>query len=147
VDVLLTMDGRGDDKGPTAGGSTVTLVQNVEVLAIEQRVVAPAESKLDPTQLKSVTLLVSPRDASKLNLGHSKGRLHLSLRNLSDTDVGLHSPIFARELLGDGLPPEKPEEKKEEKKAEKPPAPPEPFRIRTLRGTTEGEVLIYPGRR
>src|SRR5262249_49419630 len=46
VDVLLTMEGRGD-KDPTGGGSTVNLIQNVEVLAIEQRVVAPAESKVD----------------------------------------------------------------------------------------------------
>ena len=150
VDVLLTMESRGD-RDQTGGGSTITLLQKVPVLAIEQRVVAPAESKVDPNQLKSVTLLVSPRAAAKLNLGQSKGKLHLALRNLTDKDDALTRPVFASELWG--------EKQTEAPKVEQlaaptseaaPPAPaprqapPPPQFIRTLRGTQEGAVRLDP---
>jgi pilus assembly protein CpaB len=144
VDILLTMDGPGGDRDATGGGTTVTLLQNIEILAIEQRVVAPAESKVDPNQLKSVTLLVSPRQAAMLNLAQSKGKLHLSLRNLGDSEATATDPIFARELWGKKPRQEKPPAAKAEVKP--PAAPPRPARIRTLRGTSQGEVLVYPRR-
>ena len=136
VDVLLTLDAQGD-QNPSGGGSTVTLLQNVEILAIEQRVVAPAESKVDPTQLKSVTLLVTPQEVARLTLGQSKGRLCLSLRNHGDTDQVHTRPVHVNELLG-----EQPRERTEPAKPPEPPPP--PLRIRTLRGTQEGAVLVQP---
>src|SRR5262249_51093069 len=45
---------------------------------------APADNKVDPNQLRSVTLLVRPDQALKLDLGQNKGTLHLSLRNPND---------------------------------------------------------------
>jgi pilus assembly protein CpaB len=131
VDVLLTLDNRGD-QDPSGGGSTVMLLQNVEILAIEQRVVAPAESKVDPNQLKSVTLLVTPQEAARLSLGQTKGRLCLSLRNHGDSDQVLTEPVHVRHLLGEKL-----------REAPKPtPPPPPPLQIRTLRGTSEGVILV-----
>ena len=48
VDVLLTFNnGGGNDF--TGGGSTTTLLQNVEILAVDQKVEAPAENKVDST--------------------------------------------------------------------------------------------------
>src|SRR3954451_18929531 len=45
VDVLLTMTaGDGDESG---GGSTTTLLQRVEILAVDQRIDAPADNKVD----------------------------------------------------------------------------------------------------
>jgi pilus assembly protein CpaB len=79
VDVLLNVN------APNGGAITTTLLQNVEILAVDQRVEAPAENKVDANQLRSVTLLVTPQQALKLDLGQNKGMLHLALRNPSDT--------------------------------------------------------------
>jgi pilus assembly protein CpaB len=130
VDVLLTIDGRSDQE-PNGGSSTVTLLQNVEILAIEQRVVAPAESKVDPGQLKSVTLLVTPQEAARLTLGQNKGRLCLSLRNHGDASQVRTEPVHIGHLLG-----EVPRE------ALKPVEPPPPLQIRIVRGTQEGVIQV-----
>ncbi len=82
VDVLTTSDAGG--RGAKGGGATRTLLENVEVLAVDQRLDAPDASKVDPKELKSVTLLVTPRQAEKLA---NKGLLHLSLRNSDDDDA------------------------------------------------------------
>src|SRR5262249_8417595 len=76
VDVLLHVPGNGGN-GPNGGGITTTLLQNVEILAVDQRVDAPADNKVDANLLRSVTLLVRPDQALKLDLGQNKGTLHL----------------------------------------------------------------------
>jgi Flp pilus assembly protein CpaB len=73
ADVLLTTSG-------VDGHHTTTLMENVKILAVDPRIVATAENRVDPNQLTSVTLLVTPDQASQLALGQSKGLLHLSLR-------------------------------------------------------------------
>lgn len=83
VDVLLNLrGGRGDD--PTGGGSTTTLLQAVEVLAVDQQLQAPADNKVDPKALSSVTLLVTPDQANVLDLAQNMGTLSLALRNPTD---------------------------------------------------------------
>jgi pilus assembly protein CpaB len=83
VDVLLSMtNGQPDDE--TGGASTRTLLQNVEVLAIGQHTDAPVDNKMDEN-VRSVTVLVTPDQAALLELGQTKGTLHLTLRNLKDT--------------------------------------------------------------
>ena len=47
VDVLLTMSG--DDKDGTGGGSTMTLLENIEVMAVDQTTDAPAANKATKT--------------------------------------------------------------------------------------------------
>ncbi|MBI1914724.1 MAG: Flp pilus assembly protein CpaB [Planctomycetes bacterium] len=86
VDILLTVVSGGGADDPTGGGSTTTLLQNVEILAVDKLLVAPAENQVNAQDLRSVTLLVTPDQAAKLNLGQNKGTLHLSLRNLLDSD-------------------------------------------------------------
>jgi pilus assembly protein CpaB len=83
VDVLLTTTNSGANDS-TGGGATTTLLQNVQVLAVAQRLDAPETNKVDPRELTSVTLLVTPDQAAKLDLGMNKGTLHLSLRNPED---------------------------------------------------------------
>lgn len=82
VDVLLTL--RGGTNDSTGGGSSTTLLQAVEVLAVDQRLDAPAENRIDPKHLSSVTLLVTPDQASLLDLGQNMGVMTLSLRNPED---------------------------------------------------------------
>jgi Flp pilus assembly protein CpaB len=72
ADVLLTTSG-------TDGHRTTTLMGNVMILAVDPRIVAAAENRVDPNQLTSVTLLVTPDQANMLALGQIKGILHLSL--------------------------------------------------------------------
>jgi pilus assembly protein CpaB len=84
VDVLLTMTSSNANDF-TGGAVTTTLLQNVEILAVDQRLDAPSENKVDPRNLQSVTLLVTPDQAAKLELGQNKGSLHLTLRNPEDS--------------------------------------------------------------
>jgi pilus assembly protein CpaB len=91
VDVLLTTEGK-------RGGITSTLVQNLEILAVDQRTDAPADNRVDPSQLRSVTLLVTPDEAAKLALAQHKGALHLSLRNHRDDELVLTPPARLSEF-------------------------------------------------
>ena len=103
VDVLLTVAGTPSLEDPTGGGSTVTLLQNVEILAVDQRIDAPQENKMDPKELRSVTLLVNPADAARLELGQNRGTLHLALRNPGDKATNLVEPATMSGISG-GLP-------------------------------------------
>ncbi len=82
VDVLLTL--RGGPNDATGGGSSTTLLQAVEILAVDQQLDAPVEKQVAPQHLRSVTLLVTPDQASLLDLGQNMGTLTLSLRNPED---------------------------------------------------------------
>jgi len=79
VDVLLAVgDNVGIGANQVDGGTTTMLLQNVEILAVDQKVDAPAENKIGDKDLRSVTLLVSPQQANLLTLGQQKGHLHLA---------------------------------------------------------------------
>ncbi len=139
VDVILTMNVPILPDDETGGVTTTTLLQNIEILAVHTTVDSPSNNKIDPDQARSVTLMVTPSQASLLDLGQNKGTLHLSLRNVKDDGQEKPKPASLADLQ---LP--------REKKA-KPPEPPavvakapevfkepEPLPIRTLRGTHSG---------
>ena len=151
----------------TGGGSTTTLLQNVEILAVDQRMEAPADNKVKAEDLRSVTLLVTPDQAAKLDLGQNKGTLHLSLRNPEDDlaakvrpatvndiqflqeprkAVGRASEGRAQELRrGAGEGPSAPARPPPPPAEAKPKVAPEVI-IRTIRGNHEGAVKItLPG--
>jgi pilus assembly protein CpaB len=136
VDVLLTLNG--GEKDTTGGGSAGILLQDIQVLAVEQKVVAPAENKVDPKELKSVTLLVTPQEAARLTLAQHVGKLCLSLRRYDDADRAVTKPVHVNQLLTGEMPREKPAEPAKPE----PPERPAPVKIRTLRGTQEGGVLF-----
>jgi pilus assembly protein CpaB len=139
VDVLLTVSGSGLND---AASRTITLLQGVEILAVDQRVEAPAENKVDAKELRSVTLLVTPDQAAKLDLGQNKGVLHLSLRNPEDQAPANARPATMDDLgLGEDKPREVP---KGDKWAPPPQKPPPEVWLRTVRGTSEGGVRIQP---
>ena len=148
VDVLLTTNSSGGAEDETGGATTTTLLQNVEILAVHTTVNTPTTNKIDPDQVRSVTLLVTPGDASKLDLGQNKGSLHLSLRNLKDSGTDRPKPATLADL---DLVPAKPKPPV----AEPPPAPPsmvekffpaaateQTLAIRTLRGTIAGSDTV-----
>jgi pilus assembly protein CpaB len=135
VDVLLTTNG--DD------ASTITLLQSAEVLAVDQQTDAPAGNKVDANQMRSVTLLVTPLQAQKLDLGQNKGTLHLLLRNGKDNDPVKPQRVTMTDI---GLIPEPPKPAPKDPERVTPvataPQPPPPARIRTLRGTQGGVVEL-----
>lgn len=155
VDVLLTLNG--DER--SGGGVTTTLLQNVEILAVDTRLDAPSDVKTDLRTLQSVTLLVTPDQAAKLNLAQSRGTLHLSLRNPEDNQAALAKPVTLSGLM---FYQEKPwsQQLKEvleayaKARAESPAAkvptpvaevePPQFLEIRTLRGRFGGMVQLGP---
>jgi pilus assembly protein CpaB len=97
VDILLTVTGQGvGDR--TGGGSTITLLQNLEILAVDQRTEVPQNNKIDSTELRSVTLLVTPAEAARLDLGQNKGTLRLTLRNPTDKVTLVVDPVTLTEL-------------------------------------------------
>ncbi|MDG3004749.1 Flp pilus assembly protein CpaB [Paludisphaera mucosa] len=147
VDVLLTITppgSTGDDEATTS-----TLIQNVELLAVHTMVDAPADNRANPTDSRSVTLLVTPRQASILDLAQNKGTLHLSLRNAKDDSDAEETKATLADL---GV--HKPEPSPGPVAAAPPPAPdPEPvpvvLSIRTLRGTRTGvdQITVLRGGR
>jgi pilus assembly protein CpaB len=142
---------------PTGGGSTTTLLQNIEILAVDQKIEAPAENKMDARELRSVTLLVTPQHANLLDLGQSKGTLHLALRNIEDKDNSRTRPATLTDLQFQQEPPWDVKAKSvlaalgealaQRRLAAKPPEPATPAEpptamIRTVRGIREGGVLV-----
>jgi hypothetical protein len=107
--------------------------------------------------MRSVTLLVTPHQANMLELGGNKGILHLALRNWDDHQPAASRPATVADLqffqdkpwdqkakdvlaaLGDALSKMKPATTLPP--AARPPAPAEK-RIRTIRGSSEGVVII-----
>lgn len=113
VDVLLTVDGEEIDDD-TGGATMVTLLRDIEVLAVDQHLDGSAATP-PPSEksrgrassmqaaIKSVTLIASPDQAMRLGLAQSKGTLQLSLRSPGSTpedDFGGVVAITFNDLLG-----------------------------------------------
>ncbi len=152
VDVLLTNSSNGGADDETGGAVTTTLLQNVEILAIHTVVNAPTANKINPEDARSITLMVTPEDAEKLDLGQNKGTLHLSLRNQKDDEHSNAKPTMLSDLqlrqvkakpvvvAAEPAPAPTPTA------PPAPPPPPEPvvvrMPIRTLRGTLVGADVL-----
>ncbi len=81
VDVMLT--GNIDEANDPKMITTVTFLENVEVLTANQELQSDGTPKRDTTV---VTLLVGPEDAEKLFLAVTQGKIHLALRNPMDRE-------------------------------------------------------------
>lgn len=147
VDVLWALSQAAPDD-QTGGGSTVTLLQNIEILAVDQQIEVPSENRVDTRDLRSVTLLTSPSDAARLDLAQNKGTLRLSLRNPEDSII---DDIEMATLLGiqQSLEPTfalKPAELPVSHMTEPPATISQRHEIfapiRTLRGTSSGAVYL-----
>jgi pilus assembly protein CpaB len=109
VDVLLNLKAPKDDPG--AEGNTATLLESVEILAVDQRLDASTDNKANVRDMISVTLLVTPEQAGLLNRGQNQGQLTLSLRNPEDKARTAARPAtledlrFHQEKLVDLVPP------------------------------------------
>ena len=125
VDVLVVYDieFQSDPKDPTSREKAdsylvLTLLQNVEVLAVQQTVVdivpestptaggqrvRNSEAKADPEAI-TVTLALSPEDAQKIYLAESNGRIRLALRPFGDADQPSLDHMIETDLFPKNLP-------------------------------------------
>jgi len=171
VDVFMTFaDTNQTNVELTGGGTTTLLLQNVEVVAVDSKIEAPDSHQAD--QLKSVTLMVAPREAAMLSMAQQKGTLNLALRNDGDIQQASGAAVTFNDVRwAYGKPFDEPEEldatdapAEPEKstlaslaefattvlssmpepaaKSDSVPAQPVRLRIRTLRGISPGEVHV-----
>ena len=159
VDVLLTFRGNVTDE--TGGGSTTTLLQAVEVMAVGNRTEQVASTlgtvanEIGIADVSSVTLLVTPEEVTRLELGQSLGILALTLRNPNDQAEVKTDPATMSRFLGmkPVTPPStlnnsvafSPSPRPQEPESVKPAAPEEKLvstSILTLRGQSWGEVRV-----
>ena len=126
VDILWTpTDATRDDR--SAGGDG-PLLEDVEVLAVDDKIDSAATGKPDGSAIKSVTVQLKPEDAAKLAPALTRGTIHLSLRNPGDEGRVSRRPAAPA-----------PPPRREVVAA---PVPVVPLTIRTLRGTREGWVRL-----
>jgi pilus assembly protein CpaB len=157
VDVLLNLRPSGRGQDDTGGGSTTTLMQAVEVLAVDQKQDAPESHQFDPKALASVTLLVTPEQANVLDLAQNMGTLSFALRNASDVEDAAVAPATLAEIRRLAMPPQSQDSSSSVIfNGDEPPTPEmqkmftgrrrveeeEPVWIDTMRGTQRGRVML-----
>jgi pilus assembly protein CpaB len=141
VDVLLTV-AEHTSRDEYGGGTTTTLLQRIEILAVDDQIDAPVENRVDAKEMRSVTLLVTPNQANMLSLAQTKGTLHLSLRSDGDTNASETEPVFLKDLRLQRDMPEDPNlfnTSEEEEPAKRGRGY---LRIRTFKGATDGVIPL-----
>lgn len=100
VDVLANIQ-RNTQEG-IEQSRTITLLQNVEVFAIDDNfIIDPDSEEGDTVTAKTATLLLSSKQAQKVDLAQKLGRLRLIMRSPDDEEVTADlSGISTAELLG-----------------------------------------------
>jgi pilus assembly protein CpaB len=94
VDVAMTVT---NDRPEVGGLATVTLVRGVKVLATsEQRFKGPLDV---PSELRNITVAVTPEQANKLILAQRYGTLSVALRSTVDAELASHQADGDRNLV------------------------------------------------
>ena len=81
---------------------TRTILQNIRVYAVDQAVQRSAEGDDLRRVAKTISLLLTPEQASRVNLGEKVGEISLIPRNPDDESVVFGTEITLDELLNDG---------------------------------------------
>jgi pilus assembly protein CpaB len=124
VDVLAT----GSTK--ESGNITKTILENVRVMAANQRV----ESRNGrPENVTVITLLVTPADAAKLTMASNSGKIQLALRNTIDSQNVNPPPVLQASIYGLEGPPAV-EKHIVPAAPHKPTPPPPPFVVDVIAG-------------
>jgi pilus assembly protein CpaB len=137
VDVLVT--------GTMGSGNvTRTILENIRVLAVGQKVEADRESK--PQTPAVITLLVSPEEANELAMAATQGRIQLALRNTLDSAKVDPAPVMQAALFGapQASAPAVATTAKKARAPEKPKAAavPETYNVEVIRGAKKEEATF-----
>ncbi len=120
VDVLVTSHLSSESEP-----STITALQNAEVVATGQRVQPDPAGK--PESVTVVTLLLTPDDAERAVLASTQGSIHFVLRNSGDGTVEKTNPVQLAALYGFSVPaPKLPTVVERKPSPQKPSVRPEP---------------------
>jgi pilus assembly protein CpaB len=98
VDVQLFM--AASQRDGVAVATTRVILQNIRVFAIEQAVQRTAEGEDARAIPKTVSLLVTPEQASKLDLAQNLGELSLIPRNPNDETASAMIEVTIEDILG-----------------------------------------------
>ncbi|TWT37465.1 SAF domain protein [Posidoniimonas corsicana] len=98
VDIQLFV--RADPRNGIHEATTKIFLQNIRVFAIEQAVQRSADGGEARTIPKTVSLLVTPEQASKIDFAQHIGELSLIPRNPNDEGLAMDSAITYEELIG-----------------------------------------------
>lgn len=98
VDLVLTQEVEGGGEGPPLRASE-TIVRNIRVLAVDQRLNARDEQGNQVAQtVSTITFEATPKIAEKIAVAQTIGQLSLSLRSLADNNAELERAIAAGEV-------------------------------------------------
>ncbi|MBV9884189.1 MAG: Flp pilus assembly protein CpaB [Sphingomonadaceae bacterium] len=98
VDLVLTQEVQGGGEGPPLRASE-TIVRNIRVLAVDQRLNARDEAGNQVAQtVATVTFEATPKIAEKIAVAQTIGQLSLSLRSIADNQAELERAIAAGEV-------------------------------------------------
>ncbi|HKG98841.1 MAG TPA: Flp pilus assembly protein CpaB, partial [Pyrinomonadaceae bacterium] len=95
VAVIIPVSQNAAAKGPISK----IVLQNIKVLASGANLDSPQDQR-QPTDVKAVTLLVTPEQAEKLVLAANESKLQLVMRNYSDQEDSLTKGANKETLLG-----------------------------------------------
>lgn len=98
VDVQLFM--AANQRNGITSPTTRIILQNVRVFAVEQEVQRTAEGEEAKTIPKTVSLLVTPEQAQKINLSQNLGELSLIPRNPNDETASAVVEVTIDDILG-----------------------------------------------
>ncbi|MCC7475031.1 MAG: Flp pilus assembly protein CpaB [Pirellulales bacterium] len=100
VDVQLFV--RKDQKTGVNTAKSKVILQNIRVFAVDQTVQRSADGSDDKAIAKTVSLMLTPEQASKLSLAEQIGELSLIPRNPDDEETADTSEYTVDDLLADG---------------------------------------------
>jgi pilus assembly protein CpaB len=117
VDVQLFV--KRDERNGIESAKTKVILQNIRVFAVDQTVQRAPDGSEERTIAKTVSLLLTPEQASKLTLAENLGQVSLSPRNPDDESAADIAEYSTDDLLSDGgKNTREKEQAKEEKKDE-----------------------------
>lgn len=85
VDVVAIIVPSGQGGAEAQGPISKIVLQSIKVLASGAKIDSP-ENQRQPTEVKAVTLMVTPEQAEKLVLAANEGKLQLVMRNYGDQE-------------------------------------------------------------
>lgn len=100
VDVQLFV--RKDQRTGVETAKSKIILQNIRVFAVDQAVQRPADGGEERTIAKTVSLMLTPEQASKLSLAEQIGEISLIPRNPDDEETADWAEYKIEDLLGDG---------------------------------------------
>jgi pilus assembly protein CpaB len=100
VDVQLFV--KKDERSGVDTAKSKIILQNIRVFAVDQAVQRGADGGEEKTIAKTVSLMLTPEQASKLSLAEQIGELSLIPRNPDDEETAGWSEYTVDDLLADG---------------------------------------------